>query len=78
MGAPQAQDLAALVGQVVDELAVLAVLAHQRLPQLEHRGVDRHRAVPLEHARDAAVGLADTILRGLPQSCGMCKRGTWL
>ena len=46
---PQRQHLAALVGQVVDEFAVLAVLAHQRLAQLKHGGVDRHSAVALEH-----------------------------
>ena len=53
----QAERLAPLVRQVVDQLAVLAVLPRQRLPQLEDRGVDGDGAVAFEHADDGGEGL---------------------
>jgi hypothetical protein len=52
-GAPQREQLAALVGEVVDELRVLAVLARQRLAELKDRRVDRDGAVAREDRLDA-------------------------
>lgn len=74
-GAPQRQNLAALVRKIVNELAVLAVLPHQRLPQLEHRRVDGHCAVALEHARDAATNVDNETLDGITGK-SFCKGGS--
>jgi len=52
-----------LVSQVVDELRVLAVFAHQRLPQLKHGRVNGHCSVALEHAGDDV----ERSLQALPQ-----------
>jgi hypothetical protein len=54
---PQAEQLPALVRQVVNELGVLAVLAREDLFELEHRGVDFHPTVPFEHAFDGCEHL---------------------
>lgn len=48
----QGAELAALVGEVVDELGVLAVLAGEDILALEDRGVDRNGAVALEDGLD--------------------------
>lgn len=48
----QRAELAALVGQVVDKLRVLAVLARQNVLPLEDGGVDRDGAVALEDGLD--------------------------
>ena len=54
---PQRQRLPSLVRQVVDQLRVLAVLARERLPELEHGRVDRDRAVRLEDPLDQLQSL---------------------
>ena len=52
----QRQELPALVRQVVDQLAVLPVLARQRLLELEHGRVDLHRPVAVKDAPDGGEG----------------------
>merc|ERR1740130_439475 len=47
------QELAALVLELIDQLAVLAVLPGQCRLQLQHGGVDAHSAMALEDAHDA-------------------------
>lgn len=55
---PQAADLAALVFEVVDELAVLSVLAGEDLLELKDGGVDGNGAVEL---KDSGDGLEDVL-----------------
>ena len=54
---PERQDLSALVSQVIDELAVFSILAHQCLAQLKDRGVDAHSAVALKDGCDHLEGV---------------------
>ena len=51
--APERQHLATLVGEVVDECAVLTVFAGQSVAKLKHRGVDRDGAMTTEHSLNA-------------------------
>ena len=87
-GAGQGLSATHLVSQVVHKLAaLLAVLAHQRRPQLEHGRVDLHCAVALEHRLPGArqhtrrqvstQGMLDTApTRNALGWCGSTCRGS--
>jgi len=69
---PERGKFTALVLQVVDELGVLAVLAHECFSQLEDRGIDLDCSVLLEDALDDVEGLfADGHLNGSHVTCAL-------
>ena len=60
-------ELSSLVLQIVDELAVLAILARENLLELEYGSVDSHSSVQLEDIGNLAEdGLAKEHVGGVP------------
>ena len=53
---PERQDLAPLICEIIDQLGVLTILAHQRLSQLKDRGVYADCPMPLEDSRNLVEG----------------------
>jgi len=45
---PQRQDLSSLICQIINELSILPILPHQRLPQFKHRRVYADSSMALE------------------------------
>ncbi len=53
---PQRQDLSSLICQIINELSILPILPHQRLPQLKHRRVYADSSMALEDRCDGVEG----------------------